>query len=800
MILCYALAFGLFVAAYARLVPTWCDGTPWGIGLAVVLALAGLVLGGLTGKRMKRNGANHDAWAAAVFILLWAWLALSPFLMPAAIASHLLTFGGRMPTFGRFVLWQAGLLSRVLFPAGLLAGFGGALLWRLKARGSGSYSRLNPGFLNPASWRQTVLATFGLLVGAAVAWLWLTPVAGVVTTLRAGALIGALATVPALWRRLPRHPRALRLVAWLPLVLAAAFALTFRHPAPLLSQQPIGCWLATQGATSTMPGTIVAHDDGRRQALTLRRLPSDEWLLCGDGERRFAHPSDLPGAVLAVQVPLLLHADPHRLALLGLDSGAALAAATDHPLTRIECAGIEPRQLPLLRQTLAEKGDAETAFDDSRVSFATQSPLRLLRQGPGRYDVIVVQPDPLWTLNGSRLVSRGAFSACRRALSTNGILCVSLDTQALGPKQMKRITGDFAAVFPQMQLWSPQFNRYLLIGTAGTPTFDAAHLLAGLERRLVMRRLARVGVRALPDLLACLVMEPANVRLYLGDPVERSLRDRCGIAQACRAARGRLTPERNRLMLAQIETARTWRLDTLQAGELDPDLFEALRSRAQRQMGARAALMELRVNREASATRATAIKQARAAAKLNAEDAFLNRLLLAMEQEASHALARADYASAARLYGDVLGVVPERASARYGAAMADRGLGHLETAYRNLTRAVAAEPGETTCRLALAEVAFELGREEEALSQYQTLLDQRVNDPETLIGLAVCLGRSKPPIRNVKQALAAAERAAQLTRYRNRRINGILADLYIENGRVVEGVSLKRRIRLAGKE
>ncbi len=172
-------------------------------------------------------------------------------------------------------------------------------------------------------------------------------------------------------------------------------------------------------------------------------------------------------------------------------------------------------------------------------------------------------------------------------------------------------------------------------------------------------------------------------------------------------------------------------------------------------------------------------------------------VLLAMEQEGAYALARGDHAGAARLYGDVLAVLPERASAHYGAAMADRGLGRAESAYLHLLRAVADAPDARECRLALAEAAFAAGHESEALAQYRRLLESRADDPETLIGLAVCLGRGKPPVRDPAQAIASAERAAELTRYRDARIAAILADLYIENGRVVEGVSLKRRLRLA---
>lgn len=775
------LAFGGFAAAYVRLVPFWCDGSCQGSGVALALVLAGFALGARAGTRLMRNRSGLPGWSPLLLVVWLAWLALAPFLLPGAIVSGLTKFGGQVPSYGRFILWQAGILSRVLLPIAGLAGMGWMLLRQAGGKG-----------------RADLVLAGSVLAGAIMVWSGFLPAWGVETTLRGATLLGALAASLALFASLPPKPRLLGLAGLLPLLLAAWFCLGFRGAAPLLSEQTIGCWIGTQGALVRLPGTIAAHSDGRRHALTLRRFPGGERLLCRDGERRVAQPGDLPTASLAVQLPLMLHAEPLRLALLGVDDGAGLAAATDHPLTIITCAGVERGQLPIIRQMLADGHGREEVLDDPRVSFPAWCPARPPRSEAGRYDVIVSQPGPPWTRSGARMLTQDAFAASRGALATNGILCVALDAQALAPRHLRRIVGSFAAVFPQMQVWSPQFNRYLLIGAAGVLPFDAERLLESLEHRMVMRELSRVGVKALPDLLACLVMTPAGVKRYLAGDADHRPRRLQGPRLAWSVARGRLTPGQNLQTLAEIEAARTWNLDTLQPGGLTPGLFEALQARAMRQMAARAAIMELRANL-GSATHDAVMKQARAAAKLNAEDAFLDRLLSAMEQEAAYALARKDYAGAARLYSDVLGVVPERVSALYGVAMADRGIGSKESAYLNLVRAVSLEPEETDCRLALAEVAFALGKEAEALRHYQTILERRTDDPDALIGLAICLGRGKPPIRNVATAIAAAERAARLTRYREPRITKILADLYVENGRVVEGVTLKRRIRLDGR-
>ena len=773
------LAGGAFAACGTRLIPNWCDGSPDVMGAAWLLLLGGCLAGAWLGWRLLRRWEPLPSVAAVLLLLLFGLVALAPLLMPPLIRHGLANWKGALPAYATCLRWQVRLLGGLLLPVGLLAGCGWALARRLHPR--------------PLAADFTLVA--GLLAGLWVVCGAVIPAWGLETARRVATLAGGVAASAALAGVLPRRPRVRVALVLLPLLLAAGLGLTRQPREPRLAQHAIGNWLATQGALSRLPGRVGLHRDGRRHALTLRPFPGEGYLLCRDGERRLAMPGDWPTVELAVHLPLLLHPDPRRLALAGVESGAGLAAAAHHPLHLIEWAGAESAHLPVMRQLLARERDGAEALDDNRVVALAHPARRHLHRSPGRYDVIVALAGPLWRAADARLLSSDSLAIARQALATNGIYCVALDTLALDPASLQQVIGRFAAVFPNMQVWSPQFNRYLLVGTAGETAFDAAQLLARLERRPVMRSLARVGVRGLPDLLACLVMTPADIARFLTEaPAAPRLFQ--GVRLARRAARSRLSPVDNRLTIAAIEAARTWSLGTLQPGGMEPELYDALRERATRQMAARAAIMKMRAHAGTGA-RDDVIKQARAAARLNPGDAFLNRLLLAIEQEAAYALARKDFAGALRLFGDVVAVVPERTSALYGAALAERGLGRDAAAYLKLSRAVAASPGEPACRTALAETAFALGREEEARQHYQTVLQGQPDDPEALIGLAICLGRGKPPVRHVGAAIEAAERAARLTRYRDLRINAVLADLYVENGRVVEGVSLKRRIRVA---
>lgn len=820
-------AIGIFAAAGLRLVPGWCDGSLQALSIACAITAAGLVLGALAviaaGRRRRAeepvlpilpepSEVTVAARAATplriaapapctwLVLALFVWLALAPLVMPAVITAGLSRWGGRMPAFGSFLWWQAGILSLALFPPALLTG--ALVAARRRSAAAAADTEIRPyetdsvGADARAGTGTGGVGTGTLLVGVLAGWLWLVLSAGVAAGLLTASVVGALSVV-----LLPVGGRWCWVV-WMPaLMTPLLLGLALRGGTPLLARPAIGGWLATQGAIARQPGALAAHCDGGRHALTLRSFGGDGRLLYRDGERLLALPGDLPAATLAVQVPLMLHPAPARLALLDLQGGVELAAAAGHPLKSIECAAVDPAHLPVIRRTLADGHGAERCLDDRRVTLSRRPVASLLRDRRERYDIIVAPAAPPWTAPGARMLTHGAFEAARRALATNGLLCVGIDTQTLAPERLHAVMGAFAGVFPEMQVWSPQLNRLLLVGAAGKFPFEAEGMLERMEHRPSMRALSRVGVRTLPDLLACLTMAAPDIRRFLAEGgAEKSSAPYSWRSLARDAARGRLSPEGNRATLARIERSRTWSLATLSPGGLDPDLFRALRERAVRQIAARAALMELFAGTAGVAGEAAASRQVGTSARLNPDDAFLNRLLLAMEQQAAYALARRDYTGAARRYAGVAAIVPERASALYGSAMAERGLGRDAAAHALLVRAVAAAPGEPACRQALAEVAFALGNEVEAVGHYRMLLERDGDDPEALAGLAVCLGHGTPAIRDIDEAIAAAERAAVLTRYRDARITSILADLYVDNGRVIEGVSLKRRIKLADRE
>jgi len=108
---------------------------------------------------------------------------------------------------------------------------------------------------------------------------------------------------------------------------------------------------------------------------------------------------------------------------------------------------------------------------------------------------------------------------------------------------------------------------------------------------------------------------------------------------------------------------------------------------------------------------------------------------------------------------------------------------------------VAAAPEQTGYRLELAQVSLLIGEYAEADRQYQEVLKREPDNPDVLFRYAKGLASKERSDKNMPQALKLAERACVLTEWRNTEYAYGLADLYMDAGRVLEGMGLKRRIK-----
>jgi len=490
---------------------------------------------------------------------------------------------------------------------------------------------------------------------------------------------------------------------------------------------------------------------------------------------------------LTAYVPLLLHPSCARAALFGPEAGLYLPFLARAGVKDLAVGGCDAA---LLKLTIA--ADQHLAGEPVDVTHVLRRRARLAASQA--YDLIVLAGEPMWMRGTGKAYSGGLFARCRSALAPGGLVALHVDGRALSARRFAAVTRDFARVFPNMQLWCTGAYDWLLVGSNGMIQSPADQMLACFERQPVMRDFARAGVLALPEALACMVCDGAGVVPWLERTGFES-----GTANAWNLPRvvfgngapdGLLTPN-------ALEPVRQKTLEWLVPGKMDVGVYQAIRDKTL--LCADARTLSARALAQTAAGRGEAgLADARAAAKLNARDPLLTRLAESLELEGRRRIAIGEFKGGLKCYEHLLSFSPGSAHSHYGMGFCLRASGDNETAYLHFARAVAAAPGQIGYRMELAQVAASIGEYAEADRQYEEILRREPEHAEALYRYAACLSAKERKDRDRVRALALAEQACRVTAWRNREFAYGLANLYMDAGRVLEGMGLKRRLNEGG--
>ena len=310
---------------------------------------------------------------------------------------------------------------------------------------------------------------------------------------------------------------------------------------------------------------------------------------------------------LLAHLPLLLHPEPRRVAILGLGSGVTAGAALKHPIAAVDVLEISPEVVEASRMFDFEN---HHALADPRMRLIIGDGRLHLRLSRSQYDVIVSEPSNPWIAGIASLFTREFFELARANLAPGGVLCQWAHTYDMSDEDLRSIVATFLSVFPDGALWQIGKGDVLLVGSAGSLDHRLNEIARRWTRPGVVDDLKDVGVREPFDLLSMFVadgetlagfargakvqtddrseLEFTGPRSILGNELNRndeSLRQlsRLGPApQAVQAARDGAGPAawRNRgWMFLQAEVHEAAWLDFARAIESDPtdaDAYEGL--------------------------------------------------------------------------------------------------------------------------------------------------------------------------------------------------------------------------------
>jgi spermidine synthase len=263
-------------------------------------------------------------------------------------------------------------------------------------------------------------------------------------------------------------------------------------------------------ATGLKAGRLVYYKEGATATVSVRQL-AGTIALAIDGKVDASNRTDMLTQKLLAHLPLLLHADPHDICIIGLGSGVTLGAALRHGIERADIIEISPE---VVEASSFFANDNGHALDDPRTKLLVSDGRTHLQLTSRQYDVIISEPSNPWIAGIASLFTREFFVAARARLRPGGIICQWAHTYDISDADLRSIAATFTSVFPNGTMWLVGDGDLLFIATndAAGPRID--NIARGWERPGVSADLAKASVFDTFSLLSLYAGGPLELRRY----------------------------------------------------------------------------------------------------------------------------------------------------------------------------------------------------------------------------------------------------------------------------------------------
>jgi spermidine synthase len=498
--------------AWTRVFAMVLGPTIYAFSTMLVAFIGGIAIGASLGVRLCVGGsaAARLAWCLAVVGISTAAALFAVDELPLLIGRWVaFSDGGFVP----LIVTEAVLAAALLLPATVALG---AVFPLGLALGVPS----GPAAAAAAA-RLYAVNTTGAILGSLLAGFALIPAIGLRGTLLVGGGVACAAgTAIMLGAAGPRRRVAAAVIAVASVISLAAAP---RWNDALLSSgaYKYAPYLRTLDLREALEaGTVLYYREGASGTVSVRRS-GGALSLAIDGKIDASTGGDMLTQKLLAHLPLLIHPNPKRVAVVGLGSGVTAGAALTHPLESLEVIEISPEVVEASRLFDPYSGRplsdprARLIVGDARTHFTLQ------RQDSSLYDVIISEPSNPWMAGVAALFTREFFEASSARLASGGIMCQWAHTYDISDADLRAIVGTFRRVFADTTLWLIGDADLLLIGRLRAAGDPGAAIELGFERAAIAADLATVNVKSPFSILSLFAGDSVVADKYAGNtPVE----------------------------------------------------------------------------------------------------------------------------------------------------------------------------------------------------------------------------------------------------------------------------------------
>ncbi|MDO8679778.1 MAG: fused MFS/spermidine synthase [Acidobacteriota bacterium] len=472
---------------WTRLLVLILGPTTYAFSIVVSIFIVGLAGGAAIGARLAARswqparGLALCLLASAGFAIAAAWAVDATLLILAEIVAR--------PgiEFNEVMLREVMIVSALLLPMTLA--FGAAFPFAVSLA---SQSNTDDTVTENIG-RIYAVNTIGAVTGALLTGFILIPRIGLRATIGMVATLVAIAAILLLLAAAQQgRSRVAALIAAL-LVLMASNRLP-QWDRLLLSSGAYKYAIAMRGPsleTALTAGELLSYREGSTGTVAVRRL-AGTMSLAIDGKVDASNAGDMLTQRLLAHLPLLLHPDPKRAAVLGLGSGVTLGSALTHPLSDATVLEISPEVVDASRFFETEN---HRALANPRTRLVVGDGRTHLMLGRASYDVIISEPSNPWMAGIASLFTKEFFEGARARLAPGGVLCQWAHTYDISNDDLKSIVATFLSVFPHGTMWLVGDADVLLIGSTEPLGDRISGITESWQRPGVADDLASVGIQ-----------------------------------------------------------------------------------------------------------------------------------------------------------------------------------------------------------------------------------------------------------------------------------------------------------------
>jgi spermidine synthase len=304
--------------------------------------------------------------------------------------------------------------------------------------------------------------TLGAIGGALTGGFVLISQIGLKRTITFAGLLGVLAGVELIWRTRGRGKSRV----WVPLLGGLTAVLGISLPSWNTLELSSGSYRIANGTLTDVPygleaGALLYYDDGAAGTVSVRRL-AGTIALAINGTVDASNTRDMLRQTMLAHLPLLLHAAPSDVCIIGLGSGVTAGAALAHPIDRVDTIELSRE---VVRASDFFTTENRAALRDPRHQLLVGDGRTHLRLASRTYDVIISEPSSPWMAGAAPLFTRELFAAARDRLNPGGLFAQRVHLLGVPRADVRSILATFADVFPHTTLWLAGETDLLVIGS-----------------------------------------------------------------------------------------------------------------------------------------------------------------------------------------------------------------------------------------------------------------------------------------------------------------------------------------------